>query len=158
MPHLIYKIACREAWEAAQAAQRYEGSADDARDGFIHFSSAQQLAGTLAKFFAGQEGLVLVAVDGDRLGEALKWEPSRGGELFPHLYGPLPMEAVTGVADLPVDAQGGHDVAGALQRLDEAKKAAHGTPEAPEESLDEGSLDEGGLHEGASKTPQGLAP
>jgi len=124
MPHLIYKIATREAWEEARAAGRYEGSRDDARDGFIHFSSASQLAGTLAKHFAGQEGLVLVAVGADALGEALKWEPSRGGELFPHLYGSLSVDAVTGVADLPLDASGQHDVAGALQRLDEADQSA----------------------------------
>jgi len=130
MPTLIYKIAARGAWQQAERARRYEGSADDLRDGFIHFSAAEQLAGTLAKHFAGQEGLVLVAVNADALGDQLKWEPSRGRDLFPHLYGPLALDAVIGVVDLPLDAQGGHDVAGALQKLDKAEKVAQGASEA----------------------------
>ena len=129
MPTLIYKIEGRDAWEAAEAAARYQGSADDARDGFIHFSSREQLAGTVAKHFAGRDNLVLVAVDAEALGDALKWEPSRGGELFPHLYGPLSLEAVIGVADLPLDAGGRHEVAGALQRIDERAEAAQGLQE-----------------------------
>ena len=90
----IYKICERSAWEKAEAADRYAGSDADSRDGFIHFSTAAQLPGTAAKHFAGQPDLVLVAVDGDALGGALQWEPSRGGELFPHLYAALPLAAV----------------------------------------------------------------
>jgi uncharacterized protein (DUF952 family) len=90
----IYKICEQTAWKAAQAAGFYRGSEVDARDGFIHFSSAAQLAETAAKHFAGQTDLLLVAVDSDALGAALKWEPSRGGALFPHLYAPLPLTAV----------------------------------------------------------------
>ena len=82
----IYKICEQASWRAAEPAGRYRGSAVDERDGFIHFSTAAQVAETAAKHFAGQTDLVLVAVDGDALGPALKWERSRGGDLFPHLY------------------------------------------------------------------------
>ena len=77
-----------------RAAGAYRGSAVDRQDGFIHFSTAEQAAETAAKWFAGQRDLVLVAVDADALGDKLKWEPSRGGALFPHLYGELPLKAV----------------------------------------------------------------
>ena len=90
----IYKICERTAWRLAEQAGSYAGSAADARDGFIHFSTAAQLAGTVAKHFAGHGDLLLVAVDAEALGEALQWEPSRGGELFPHLYAALPLTAV----------------------------------------------------------------
>jgi uncharacterized protein (DUF952 family) len=90
----IYKICERAAWEEAEAAGRYAGSDADSRDGFIHFSTAAQLPGTAAKHFAGRLDLMLVAVDAATLGDALKWEPSRGGELFPHLYAALPLSAV----------------------------------------------------------------
>lgn len=89
MGEIIYKICSRQAWDAAVAEGVYRGSADDQRDGFIHFSRADQVPGTLAKHFAGQRDLVLVSVDAASLGEALRYEPSRGGALFPHLYGPL---------------------------------------------------------------------
>ncbi len=85
----IYKILTEAEWRAAVAADRFEGSAVDRHDGFIHFSTAAQAAETARRHFAGQSGLVIVAFDADRLGERLKWEPSRGGDLFPHLYGPL---------------------------------------------------------------------
>ncbi len=127
MPTPIYKIATRAEWEAAQAAGRYEGSADDARDGFIHFSSREQLAATAAKHFTGQDGLVLVAVDGEQLGDKLRWEPSRGGELFPHLYGPLSLEAVIGVADLPSGTQGPDQITEIAQELLEAAQAPRET-------------------------------
>jgi uncharacterized protein (DUF952 family) len=91
---LIYKILTAREWERAEGEASYRGSADDARDGFIHFSTAAQTAGTYEKYFAGQPGLVLLAVDADALGGALKWEPSRGGALFPHLYGDLSLSAV----------------------------------------------------------------
>jgi uncharacterized protein (DUF952 family) len=90
----IYKICESAAWQAAEQAGLYRGSALDLRDGFIHFSTAAQVAETAAKHFAQQTNLMLVAVDGDALGPALKWEPSRGGDLFPHLYAALPVSAV----------------------------------------------------------------
>jgi uncharacterized protein (DUF952 family) len=80
---LIYKICPAPLWREAERAGRFDGSADDQRDGFIHFSAADQVAGTAAKHFTGQSDLLLVSVDADRLGPALKWEPSRGGALFP---------------------------------------------------------------------------
>ena len=85
----IYKICPAALWREAERAGSFRGSAVDLRDGFIHFSSAAQVAETAAKHFAGQHDLVLLRVDAARLGAALKWEPSRGGALFPHLYGDL---------------------------------------------------------------------
>ena len=90
----IYKICEEAAWRDSEPAGLYRGSAVDARDGFIHFSTAAQVAETAARHFAKQTGLMLVAVDGDALGAALQWEKSRGGDLFPHLYGALPLSAV----------------------------------------------------------------
>jgi uncharacterized protein (DUF952 family) len=104
----IYHICRREEWEAAARAGRYLGSAQDKADGFIHFSSAAQVKASAARHRAGQTGLVLVAVDAGRLGPALKWEPSRGGALFPHLYGALPVDAVVAVHDLPLGRDGAH--------------------------------------------------
>jgi len=97
-PSAIFKIVEASQWPADGI---YEGSADDARDGFIHLSTADQVPGTLARHFAGRTGLLLVEVDAGALGAALKWEPSRGGALFPHLYGPLPRSAVRAVRALP---------------------------------------------------------
>jgi uncharacterized protein (DUF952 family) len=105
---VIYHIFRREEWEAARRAGAYHGSSQDKADGFIHFSSGAQVKESAAKHRAGQSGLVLLAVDADRLGPALKWEPSRGGALFPHLYGPLPIAAVLSVHDLPLGADGRH--------------------------------------------------
>ncbi|MDH3579322.1 MAG: DUF952 domain-containing protein [Hyphomicrobiales bacterium] len=104
----IYKICERAEWEKARSRGRYAGSGDDIRDGFIHFSTAGQLGETAAKHFAGRENLVLVAVETSSLGNALKWEPSRGGALFPHLYGALDMSAVRSVHPLPLGADGVH--------------------------------------------------
>lgn len=98
----IYKICSAAEWAAAEAAGAYRGSAVDHQDGFIHFSTAEQAEETAARHFAGRDGLVLVAVDPAALGDALRWEPSRGGALFPHLYGELPLSAVQGVAPLPL--------------------------------------------------------
>lgn len=98
----------REEWEAAAEAGRYDGSSQDAADGFLHFSSAEQIVESAARHRAGQDGLVLLAVDGALLGAALKWEQSRGGALFPHLYGDLPLAAVVRVDDLPVGPDGRH--------------------------------------------------
>jgi len=105
---VIYKICTRSEWHEAEHAGAYRGSAVDRKDGFIHFSTAEQAAETASKWFAGQRDLVLVAVDGDALGERLKWEPSRGGALFPHLYGELPLKTVLRVDPLPLDAAGRH--------------------------------------------------
>jgi uncharacterized protein (DUF952 family) len=104
----VYKICPEAALQEARRCGRFEGSADDARDGFIHLSAASQVAGTLAKYFAGQRGLVLLAVDPERLGERLRWETSRGGELFPHLYGPLELENVISVEPLTLQEDGSH--------------------------------------------------
>jgi uncharacterized protein (DUF952 family) len=104
----VYKVMSRAALAEAKAKGRFEGSADDRRDGFIHLSSADQLEGTLAKHFAGQEDLVLIAVDPMRLGERLRWELSRGGALFPHLYGPLDFGALIWDETLELGADGRH--------------------------------------------------
>jgi uncharacterized protein (DUF952 family) len=104
----IYHICRAEEWRAAEAAGSYAGSSQDKADGFIHFSAAAQVKESAAKHRAGQNGLVLLAVDPDRLGPALKWEPSRGGQLFPHLYGALPTSAVVAVHDLPLGSDGRH--------------------------------------------------
>ncbi len=89
MGELIYKVARREEWEAALREGVYRGSPDDLRDGFIHFSREHQVDETLRKHFADESGLLLISVDAEALGESLRFEPSRGGELFPHLYGVL---------------------------------------------------------------------
>jgi uncharacterized protein (DUF952 family) len=95
-------------WDTAAHAGSFRGAAIDERDGFIHFSTDAQVAETAAKHFAGAADLVLVAVDARALGEALRWEPSRGGALFPHLYGALPLVAVRWVKPLPLGADGRH--------------------------------------------------
>lgn len=105
---LIYHMCRRDEWAAAQMAGRYGGSSQDQADGFIHFSDAAQLPGSAAKHRAGQDGLVLLVVRTSVLGAALKWEASRGGALFPHLYGDLPLHAVQSVHDLPLDHDGRH--------------------------------------------------
>lgn len=102
----VYKILPRADWQAARAAGRYAGSALDLADGFIHFSTAAQAQETARRHFAGQADLVVLEVEADDLGEALRWEPSRGGDLFPHLYGPLDPARVRAVRDAPLDAQG----------------------------------------------------
>jgi len=103
---LIYKILSHAEWEAAQAAGQFEGSAVDLQDGFIHLSAADQAQETAAKWFKGQADLVLLGVEAESLGEDLKWEASRGGALFPHLYRPLRVGEVLSQADLELDAGG----------------------------------------------------
>lgn len=105
---LIYKISPGKDWQQAEARGRFSGAPVDLADGFIHFSAADQVRETAAKHFAGQEGLVLVAIEAEALGEGLKWESSRGGALFPHLYGELDMSAVRWVRELPLGADGAH--------------------------------------------------
>ena len=102
----IYKICRRAEWQAAEGDGEFRGSPVDARDGFIHFSTAAQLPETAAKHFAHETGLVLVAVDAEALRDRLRWEPSRGGELFPHLYAPVPLTAVRWVRPLPDEVDG----------------------------------------------------
>jgi uncharacterized protein (DUF952 family) len=98
----IYKICPNALWSEAERAGVFRGPPVDARDGFIHFSSATQVRDTATRYFAGAEDLMLIAVDADALGDALKWEVSRGGDLFPHLYGELPLVAVLWVRPLPL--------------------------------------------------------
>ena len=105
---IIYKIATAEQWRTAGAKGRFDGAPVDIEDGFIHFSDAASVRETAAKHFGGQEGLVLVAVDAARLGDALKWEVSRGGALFPHLYAFLPLAAVLWTKPLPLGEDGQH--------------------------------------------------
>jgi uncharacterized protein (DUF952 family) len=105
---LIYKICDAATWAKAERDGVFCGAAIDLADGYIHFSTAAQLADTAAKHFAGQRDLVLAAVDAEALGFGLKWEPARGGALFPHLYAPLPMSAVRWVKPLPLDRKGLH--------------------------------------------------
>jgi uncharacterized protein (DUF952 family) len=107
---MIYKICPASAWREAERQGVYRGSADDLRDGFIHFSLPSQVAGTAKKHFFGQTGLFLIAVDADALGEALRWEPSRNDELFPHLYGELDLGAVTAVLEMGARSDGTHDI------------------------------------------------
>ena len=95
-------------WRDAERQGAFAGAPVDLADGFIHFSTADQVAETAAKHFAGQSDLLLIAVDGASLGEALRYEPSRGGALFPHLYGSLPLSAVRHVASLPLGPDGRH--------------------------------------------------
>jgi uncharacterized protein (DUF952 family) len=104
----IYHMCRKEEWAAAESAGAYGGSSQDIADGFIHFSSAAQVVKSAAKHRAGQDGLVLLRVDPTKLGDALKWEESRDGHLFPHLYGDLPVGAAMAVYDLPLDAAGRH--------------------------------------------------
>lgn len=104
----IYKICPEALWREAEAAGAFRGAPVDLADGYIHFSTAEQVRETAAKHFAGQSDLLLVAIDEGRLGATLRWEPSRGGALFPHLYAELPLSAVTRVDPLPLGADGTH--------------------------------------------------
>ena len=108
MTDFIYKILRTPEWETARSRGAFSGSADDKRDGFIHFSTLEQVEGTLARHFAGEAGLVLLEVRAEALPSALKWEPSRGGALFPHLYADLPLQAVSRTFGIAMTASGGH--------------------------------------------------
>lgn len=103
---LIYKIFRRAEWVAFRDAGQTSGAPIDVQDGFIHFSTAAQVAETVAKHFAGESNLVLLALESDKLGPALKWEPSRGGALFPHLYRALRTADVLWDKSLPLGATG----------------------------------------------------
>ncbi len=105
---MIYHMCKSEEWDAAKESGSYNGSSQDIADGFIHFSTAEQIVMSAAKHRAGQDGLVLLSVDDTALGEALKWEASRGGALFPHLYGELSVTAVRKIEPLTLGSGGTH--------------------------------------------------
>jgi uncharacterized protein (DUF952 family) len=102
----VYKVMSADDWRRAEAGGAFTGAAVDLADGYIHLSTADQVAETLRRHFAGRDDLVLVGFEAEALGAALKWEPSRGGALFPHLYGPLPSGLAASVAPLARDAAG----------------------------------------------------
>src|ERR1700736_3589564 len=108
MTAMIYHMCPAETWQEAVRTGGYHGTADDRRDGFIHFSTAEQIAESARRHRAGQAGLLLWGVDPARLGDRLKWEPSRGGALFPHLYGPLAPAEVARIEPLPLGPDGLH--------------------------------------------------
>jgi uncharacterized protein (DUF952 family) len=108
MDRKIYKIVDRTAWRKAEAAGIFAGAPIDLRDGYIHLSTAAQVRETARRHFAGMNELLLVEVDADRLGENLRFEVSRGGDLFPHLYGPIALDAVLRVMELPLGTGGEH--------------------------------------------------
>jgi uncharacterized protein (DUF952 family) len=112
MATLIYKIVPAALWHAAEAHGQFDGAPVDGADGFIHFSTAAQVRQTAAKHFAGERNLLLVSVEAERLGEALRFEPSRGGDLFPHLYASLWLADVLRVDALPMRDDGTHDFSG----------------------------------------------
>ena len=105
----IYKISDLSLWQHAEAKKRFDGAPVDHADGYIHFSTAAQVVETAAKHFKGLSDLVLVVVDAEKLGDDLKWEISRGGARFPHLYAPLSLSAVVAVHPLPLGKDGLHD-------------------------------------------------
>jgi uncharacterized protein (DUF952 family) len=115
MTRIIYKICDRAGWEEAGRCGVFRGAPVDARDGFIHFSTAAQVRETAAIYFAGEPDLMLIAVDGEALGDALKWEVSRGGAHFPHLYGVLPLTAVLWAKPLALGGDGRHVFPEALE-------------------------------------------
>ena len=107
---MIYKIVPHALWQRAEAQGIFSGASIDVADGFIHFSTGAQVEETAAKHFAGQRDLVLVAVDPTALGQALKWEVSRGGQNFPHLYAPLSLRDVCWTKILPLGSDGTHQL------------------------------------------------
>ena len=108
MTGMIYHMCPAETWQQAVRAGAYRGTADDLRDGFIHFSTAGQIAESARRHRAGQTGLVLIGVESERLGDRLRWERSRGGALFPHLYGALDPAETASVHPLPLGPDGEH--------------------------------------------------
>jgi uncharacterized protein (DUF952 family) len=105
---IIYKICPQSLWHDAEAAGSFAGAPIDLQDGYLHFSTAAQVRETAAKHFKGQDDLLLIAIDADSLGDALRYEPSRGGDLFPHLYTSLPLSAVLWIKPLPLGQDGQH--------------------------------------------------
>lgn len=125
MTHTVFKLVDRASWQAAVPSGSFGGSVADVRDGFIHFSTAAQVRETAARHFAGQPDLLLVAVAAASLGDTLRWEPSRGGALFPHLYAPLLLGAVRWVAGVELDAGGRHVFPDLLTDLDRPDEPAN---------------------------------
>lgn len=111
---LIYKIAPTALWEEALAKGQFDGAPVDLADGFIHFSTADQVRETAAKHFRNQGDLLLIALEAELLGPQLKWEPSRGGALFPHLYSPLATRLAAWAKPIPMRGDGTHDFDGLL--------------------------------------------
>ncbi len=111
---LVYKIVPALLWREAEGAGFFAGTEADRADGFIHFSTAEQTRETAEKYFVGQDGLILVAADKNRLGDALRFDPARGGRLFPHLYSTLRLDAVVWAMPLRLLPDGRHDFAGLL--------------------------------------------
>ena len=110
MPKPIYKVVDRELWQQAATSGKFRGAAIDLQDGYIHFSAADQLVATVQKHFAGRDNLVVAEIDSELLGDSLRWEVSRGGELFPHLYDSL-NTALAEIHELPLK-DGQHDFSG----------------------------------------------
>ncbi|MEZ5792354.1 MAG: DUF952 domain-containing protein [Nitratireductor sp.] len=108
MDSIIFKIVTREEWSEAETAGVFAGAPIDIADGFIHFSTSAQVRETAAKHFGGRDNLLLVHVDASQLGDALRYEASRGGQLFPHLYAPMPLKSAIRVEPLPLDGEGNH--------------------------------------------------
>ena len=106
---LVFKVVASPEWRAAEAAGAFAGAAADRADGYIHLSTAEQAPETAAKWFSGRDDLTLVGIDAAALGASLRWEPSRGGALFPHLYAVLPLSAVVWSRPLPLGPDGRHD-------------------------------------------------
>ena len=105
---IIYKIMTHDQWQSFEQNGFFEGALVDLEDGYIHFSTASQLSETLSRHFHGQTNLMLVSVEIVQLGNDLRYEPSRGGDLFPHLYAPLPVGAVREITPLPLGPDGCH--------------------------------------------------
>jgi uncharacterized protein (DUF952 family) len=105
---MIYKICSSSLWNDAEETGHFHGAPIDVQDGYLHFSTALQARETAARHFAGQADLLLIAIDAEKLGDKLRYEPSRGGDLFPHLYASLPLSAVLWVKSLPLGADGNH--------------------------------------------------
>jgi len=114
-PKMIYRLLSADEWRRAAAAGSFVGTEHDVRDGFIHFSTAAQVAETAARHYAKRPGLLLLGVRVEALGAALRWEPSRGGALFPHLYAALPARAVTRLDPVDLDENGDHVFPGDLE-------------------------------------------
>lgn len=119
----IYKIISKSEWQRAETAGVFKGVAIDLTDGYIHFSTAAQAAETAAKHFAGKTDLLLITINPDALVQSLKWEPSRGGALFPHLYGDLNLDAVEGKEPLRLNGDGAHIFPASFQEITNASGA-----------------------------------
>ncbi len=102
----VYKILTRAAWAEAEASGAFQGSPLDVKDGYIHLSTAAQAEETARLHFKGEGDLILAAFEAEAFGDKLKWEPSRGGQMFPHLYAPLPTASAVAIHGLPLDAEG----------------------------------------------------